>query len=137
LQTAIPIRCNGEHTSVDPDAGCDISTIGEQAMSIYQGSVTTYDLTIQSPNVFTNYKSVIHVRGDFGLGFLYFVPEGGQLGTNRKRTGQNVFDVYYWMGSWTHFVDALRNEKPIFFYYDDSTNTAVLRTTDEPVGEEE
>jgi hypothetical protein len=106
-------------------------------MAIYQGPVTSYDLSIQSPNVGTNYKSVIHLRGTFGLGFLCFVPEGGSLGQNRKRPGQNAFDVYYWMSSWMHFVDALRNEKPLTFFYDDSNNTAVLQTGDEPVGEAE
>jgi hypothetical protein len=106
-------------------------------MALYQGPVTTYDLVIQTPNQPTNYKNVIHLKGSFGLGFLYFVPEGGQLGTNKKRSGQNVFDIYFWMSTWMQFADLLRNEKPVQFFYDDSSNTASVQTGDEPIGEQE
>ncbi len=106
-------------------------------MTRYHSSVDTYTLKINSPNVHTNYKNVIYLRGAFGLAFLYFVPDGGALGTNRKRSGRNLFDVYYWMSSWSQCVDMLRNEKPVYFSYNDSNNTAVITTSDEPVGEEE
>jgi hypothetical protein len=106
-------------------------------MAIYSSVVNTYDLSIQTPNVPTNYKNVIHLKGTFGLAFLYFVPDGVALGTNKKRAGQNVFDVYYSMTTWSQYVDLLRHEKPVYFYYDDSNNTAVIKTSDEPVGEGE
>lgn len=106
-------------------------------MTIYSSVVNTYVLKINSPNVHTNYKNVIYLKGVFGLAFLCFVPEGVALGTNRKRAGQNVFDIYYSMTTWSQCVDLLRNEKPVYFYYDDSNNTAVITTTDEPVGESE
>ncbi|HET7382515.1 MAG TPA: hypothetical protein VFJ59_08020 [Pseudolabrys sp.] len=60
------------------------------------------------------------------MAILYFVPQDGQLGQNQKRTGQDIFDIYYWMNSWPHFIDLLRNEKPVHFQYDDSNNTAQL-----------
>ena len=100
-------------------------------------TVIVAEFAIDSPNVHTDYKKVIHLKGDFGVAFLYFVPEGETLGTNRKRAGQNVFDVYYSMSTWSQCVDLLRNEKPVYFYYDDSNNTAVIKTSDEPIGEEE
>lgn len=95
------------------------------------------DFVIKSPNVHTNYKNVIHLKGDCGLAFLYFVPEGKVLGTNRIRMNQNICDVYYPMSSWAQCVDLLRNEKPVYFFYDDSNKTAVIKTSDEPIGEEE
>jgi hypothetical protein len=104
-------------------------------MTMFQGAVKTYTLSINSPNIFTNYKNVIYLNGDFGLAFLYFVPEGGQLGANHKRAGENIFDIYYNMYSWAQFTDLLRNEKPVRFFYDDSSNTANVVTGDEPVGE--
>lgn len=100
-------------------------------------TVVTADFVIDSPNVHTNYKKVIHLKGDFGLAILYFVPEEEALGTNRKRQNRNVYDIYYSMNTWSQFVDLLRNEKPVYFYYDVSNNTAVLKTSDEPIGEEE
>jgi hypothetical protein len=66
--------------------------------------------------------------GAFGLAILYFVPQDGQLGKNEKRAGQDIFDIYYWMDSWPHFTDLLRNEKPVQFQYDDSNNTAQIRS---------
>ena len=64
--------------------------------------------------------------GAFGLAILYFVPQDGQLGKNQKRAGHDIFDIYYWMDSWPHFTDLLRNEKPVHFQYDDSDNTAQI-----------
>ena len=97
-------------------------------MTEYQGNVQSYVLDIQSPNNPYNYKSVISLHGAFGLAILYFVPQNGQLGENQKRAGHNIFDIYYWMGSWPHFTDLLRNEKPVHFQYDDSNNTAQIRS---------
>jgi hypothetical protein len=62
------------------------------------------------------------------LAILYFVPQDGQLGKNQKRVGHDTFDIYYWMDSWPHFTDLLRNEKPVQFEYDDSNNTAQIRS---------
>jgi hypothetical protein len=54
------------------------------------------------------------------------VPQDGQLGKNQKRAGHDIFDIYYWMDSWPHFTDLLRNEKPVHFRFDDSNNTAQI-----------
>ena len=97
-------------------------------MTQYQGNVQSYVLDIQSPNSFYNHKSVISLHGAFGLAILYFVPHDGQLGQNQKRAGQEIFDIYYWMDSWPHFTDLLRNEKPVQFQYDDSNDTAQIRS---------
>jgi hypothetical protein len=106
-------------------------------MTDYGGKIDTYDLHAQTPNVPTKYKRVIHLKGSFGLAFVYFVPEGGQLGTNKKRSGRDVFDVYFWESAWDPIVDMLRNEEPVRFYYHSDNNTAGIRTGEEPVGEEE
>ena len=52
-------------------------------MTEYQGNVHSYVLDIQSPNNPYNHKSVITLRGAFGLALLYFVPQDGQLGNLR------------------------------------------------------
>jgi hypothetical protein len=97
-------------------------------MTQYQGNVQSYVLEIQSPNSPYNQKRVISLHGAFGLAILYFVPQDGQLGENQKRAGQEIFDIYYWMDSWPHFIDLLRNEKLVHFLYDDSNNTAQIRS---------
>jgi len=95
-------------------------------MTQYQGNVQSYVLEIQSPNNSYTYNNVISLHGAFGLAILYFVPQDGQLGKNQKRAGHDIFDIYYWMDSWPHFTDLLRNEKPVHFQYDDSDNTAQI-----------
>ena len=74
-----------------------------------------------------------------GMASLNFVPQGGTLGTNQKRPGTTtpLFDIWYWMDSWPHFVDMLRNEKPVFFVFNDSLQAASLKTGWEPTGEAE
>jgi len=106
-------------------------------MTQYTGQVNNYTLSIYAPNVGQDYKSVIYLDGSFGLAFLYFVPPDGTRGTNQKRDGENVFDIWYWMYSWPHFVDMLRNEKPVTFNYDDTTQLAEIKTSWEPTGEAE
>ena len=97
-------------------------------MTEYQGNVHSYVLDIQSPNNPYNHKSAITLHGAFGLAILYFVPQNGQLGKNQKRAEHDIFDIYYWMDSWPHFTDLLRNEKPVQFQYDDSNDTAQIRS---------
>ena len=97
-------------------------------MTQYQGNVQSYVLEIQSPNSPYDQKAVISLHGAFGLAILYFVPQDGQLGKNQKRAGQEIFDIYYWMDSWPHLTDLLRNEKPVQFEFDDSNNTAQIRS---------
>ena len=97
-------------------------------MTKYQGNVQSYVLEIQSPNSPYDQKGVISLHGAFGLAILYFVPQDGQLGKNQKRAEHDIFDIYYWMDSWPHFTDLLRNEKPVQFQYDDSNDTAQIRS---------
>ena len=97
-------------------------------MTQYQGNVQSYVLEIQSPNSPYDQKGVISLHGAFGLAILYFVPQDGQLGKNQKRVEHDIFDIYYWMDSWPHFTDLLRNEKPVQFQYDNSNDTAQIRS---------
>jgi hypothetical protein len=52
----------------------------------------------------------------------------GNSERTKKRAGRDIFDIYYWMDSWPHLTDLLRNEKPVQFQYDDSNDTAQIRS---------
>jgi hypothetical protein len=106
-------------------------------MARYSGGIDTYNLDLNTPNRPVNYRRVMHLKGSFGLAHLYFVPEEGQLGTNKKRPGKDTFDVYFWESAWDPIVDMLRNEKPITFWYHSDGDVAGIGTGNEPVGEEE
>jgi hypothetical protein len=108
-----------------------------EPMTLYQGEVEKYTLSISDPSRPTNWKNWIALEGSFGVAFLYFVPPGGSLRPNKKRAAFNTFDIDYWMSSYPLFIDMLRNEKPVYFLYDDSSNRAEVATNWEPVGEAE
>ncbi|MBZ4423135.1 hypothetical protein [Myxococcus sp. RHSTA-1-4] len=104
-------------------------------MAQFRGVIKQYSLKVNSANEY--YNNVLYIYGDFGLAYLYFIAEGAPLSQNRKRSGENVFDIFFRMYSWAHLVDLLRNEKPVYFFFDDSLSTASLGPEREPVGEEE
>jgi hypothetical protein len=112
-------------------------------MTIYSGEVKDFELLIFAPNIPSNNKNAIVLKGDFGTAYLFFVPPDGSLGTNRKQDpGRAVrerplpgFYIYYWMYSYAQFVDMLRNEKPVFFVFEDFEGWATLVTDLDAVGE--
>lgn len=81
-------------------------------------------------------NSEIHCFGSFGLAFLYLVPEDLPLGGNNKRASRDVFDIYDRMRDWGAITDVLRNEKPVWFFFD-NYNNGIIKTGSEEVGEEE
>lgn len=80
--------------------------------------------------------ATIHLqfKGADGMAFLYFHEEP-QLPPNKK-SGKN-FKSFWKIGQFAKVVDILRNEKPVFFYFDEKTNVANVQTTEEPIGEAE
>ncbi|HEY0787520.1 MAG TPA: hypothetical protein VGE86_02680 [Thermoanaerobaculia bacterium] len=62
-----------------------------------------------------------------------FYRDGSTLGQNRNQGGR-VGLTY----EWSHFhavLDVLRNEKPVYFGFIESTKVGYIATRDEPVGE--
>ena len=51
----------------------------------------------------------------------------------------NYYAFYYHHRQLSHLIDMLRNEKPIFVFFnnDNGSNNSRISTTDEPVGEGE
>jgi hypothetical protein len=72
---------------------------------------------------------------------LRFYPEGTPLPPNSKAihapTGYPFFYVSYRYAQLANIVDLLRNEKPVKFFFNDTSLISYLTTSDEPVGEGE
>lgn len=51
--------------------------------------------------------------------------------------GKKKLHVYLRADKYPRWIDILRYEKPLFFYYNFDENKCYLTTSDEPVGEEE
>jgi hypothetical protein len=106
-------------------------------MTIFEGQVRNYSLIINTANSPAKSQSVIALDMEAaGIAFLNFVPQGGTLGTNAKRVDSwPTFDLYYWIDAYPHVVDLLRNDKPVFFTFNDAIAAAILKTDWEPPGE--
>ena len=64
-----------------------------------------------------------------------FAPQGGTLGTNRKNPPAPGFadvEMWFWMDTWPYIVDMLRNEKPVYFVFNDANQVGSLHTGWEP-----
>lgn len=105
-------------------------------MSTHFGQIDVYFLNILSPKNYGG-KRLMNLSGSFGKAILWFLPSGSSLPDNRMRPNQNVFDIYYSVDDWEAVLDVLRNETPVYFNYQDTSNAAQIYTGNEPVGEEE
>jgi len=105
-------------------------------MAIYFGQIDTYFINMLSPKTYAG-KRLMNLNGSFGKVIVWFIPDSIDLPDNQKRSGQNVFDVYYHLSDWAAVTDLLRNEKPVYFNFNDANNSSQIYTGSEPVGEEE
>ncbi len=72
-----------------------------------------------------------------GIILLWFI--NGELEPNHVEEikGHRVLNCYFRAERYPDFIDILRNEKPLFFYYNREDTTCYITTSDEPVGEGE
>ena len=109
---------------------------------LYQGTVSTYAIQLFPSNWVgpDGYTRVVTLTGTFGVAGLYFIPDGGTIPTGSKRAGTTnpvVFDLYLPMDDYAAIVDLVRNEKPITFFFDDSSHQIGVTTYGEAVGEDQ
>ena len=65
------------------------------------------------------------------IGELIFMPDGTQLPSD------TTTKLYYHLQNYSHILDLLRNEKPVYFVGNGPGKENGIRTTAEPVGEGE
>ena len=79
----------------------------------------------------------IHIKLKSGMANLKFyegnVPDNFVV----NKGSFHDFHVNISLTKYPYFIDILRNEKPLFFYYDYNDNESYITTSEEPVGEEE
>ena len=83
----------------------------------------------------TDYGIQINVPS--GKAILRFTRDYSKQNTYTKKGNDYEFIVYLRAEKYPAFIDILRYEKPLFFYYNLATNESYITTSDEPVGEEE
>ncbi len=85
----------------------------------------------------SNVEYKVHIKIPSGHIILWFT--NGHLKTNEvvQMGNRRVLNCYFRAERYPHFIDILRNEKPLFFYYNKDDKTCYMTTSDEPVGEGE
>jgi len=80
----------------------------------------------------------IHIKLPSGVAVIRFVSgSSNKNSVEPSKSGDKIFKVYTSMTNFPHYIDILRNEAPLFFFYDLDDQVSYITTTDEPVGEGE
>ena len=64
-----------------------------------------------------------------------FIPEDKPMPKNRQMS--TSWFCYFRLARFSHIIDTLRNEKPIYIQINDVTGATTIKTNREPVGEAE
>jgi len=80
----------------------------------------------------------IHFNIHSGVAVIRFL--NGSLPKNEvftKDNGTKLFKVHAPAANYAFYIDIMRNEGPLFFFYDFKDNVSYITTSEEPVGEGE
>jgi len=104
--------------------------------------VDGYALRMWSTRPTTNLNPGVAVAGIYLYegntyrGYIYFFPDGTPLAPPvLDATGGKIY-LHFNLSQLDAVMDTVRNEKPLYVYFQSPTNAA-LRSGQEPVGEEE
>ena len=96
-----------------------------------------YKVLLFSHNTKPNIHKSIELDVSAGKAILRFVT--GNLPDNsiEQIGSKTIYYVYYENEMYADVIDILRNEKPLYFYYNSDNHESYITTEDEPVGENE
>jgi hypothetical protein len=79
----------------------------------------------------------IWLQGDgTGIGQLVFMENGSTLPPDYE-TPTGSYSLHYHLDDYPHLLDLLRNEAPVYLFYQGPSGENAIKTTTEMVGEEE
>lgn len=96
----------------------------------------TYKATIHDGN-YNNLDYSIELTLPDGEAHLRFREDDLPANKVTDHGEEKIYDVYYHSKRYMHVIDLLRNEGPLYFYYNLETGHSYITTEDEPVGEGE
>ncbi|MBT8231226.1 MAG: hypothetical protein HKO66_03010 [Saprospiraceae bacterium] len=97
-----------------------------------------YKVTLYSNNSPGHELYSIHLKLPSGEAVFKFV-KGGSYSNSYLETvnNQNKYEIFFDVERFPHFIDILRYEGPMFFYFNKTDHHGYITTSDEPVGEGE
>lgn len=79
----------------------------------------------------------IQINLPSGKAYIYFCNNYMKDNYTEKVTGAINYHVYLRADKYPAWIDILRNEKPLYFFYSFESDMCYITTSDEPVGEGE
>lgn len=98
---------------------------------------TSYKLLLFSHNTEEKIQYSIELPLPDGRAILRFVKGGLPENKENHIGSKNIYYAYFHQDQFYPMVDVLRNEKPLFFYYNHDNHECYITTSSEPVGEHE
>jgi hypothetical protein len=103
-------------------------------MATYNKPFDSYKIWYYSD--FTYDALIYCYNGSSYAGRLAFIADDKPLPENKMWSNQP--SLYYHTSKFEDIIDILRNEGPLYLYFNDNNNVGILATSQkEPVGEEE
>ena len=96
-----------------------------------------YKVILFSHNTQETIQYSVELELPDGKGILRFVTGDLPINTMEKIGSKNIYYVYYHADNYPAMIDILRNEKPLYFYYNHDNHESYVTTSNEPVGEAE
>lgn len=84
-----------------------------------------------------NAEASIQIKLESGMAFVHFMKDSLPPNHVDRRGQSKNYHVYVNYDKFPDYVDVMRYEKPLFFYYNETDQLSYITTSDEPVGEEE
>ena len=98
--------------------------------------VTKYKATLYSNNSSDHEQYSIHLNMESGEAIIKFFDVNPSENSYKETVNNhNSFNLNVLSERFPNFIDILRNEKPVFFYFNKSTLQGYITTSDEVVGE--
>ncbi len=102
------------------------------------GLITKYSATLYAGGSESNLQcnAIVNCYNDTQITPVmtaYFYHEGYFIPPNSKHIDK--INLRYSIVEYSHFLDLLRNEKPVFFCYNEHSKVGYIRTAQEPVSE--
>jgi len=106
-------------------------------MAVYEKMVEQYSIFVDSSVEAGSNMAWIWLQGQGFAARINFKRNGETLPSLYVQEDGSYFQVYYYGDQFQIICDMLRYEKPVYFSHDTTTNYFRIKTTLEPVGEEE
>lgn len=95
----------------------------------------SYKLTYYSGPDFSLHSVIMLFSGQTVVGRINFMREGFEIRESKELHG--IYLLNFHEGQFSEVLDILRNEEPLFIELNASFGVGSIRTSEEPIGEEE